>query len=456
MLNPMIHEIEDEYLDLRASGEGRDGAVATLLESYGEELQDPDDGPYVRLAIALALGRRGELTPSVAEPAEEAIRALRSARPELKPELEKAARVLRAPKSFGEEKPFKGKTLFYPDWNVGDTFIRKLRGPSAEESGLAGWYAVIRKIGAYEDISDKLVQLVVVSVCPPDAIPRNEEELRKLGNLKMKEKASGKADYYAKMRIGSSRAEKAFALEKIGCFPGVPLPEDQARNADLLAAVTLSAGKDRSGNDLFDRTIAAKYRWAESLSNQTGMGKKQRKKYVPDWKIGDTFIHAFESPIAGKCGVAGQYIVMRKVGEYRNEDDEVIQIVVMSVCPADAIPKTSADLIELGVIPMYPVQKRRDYRAQLRIVSKRGENALRLTKIGCFPDVGMPADQSGPGEAAADENIDEICASRTPDGDLQFEMAAATFFAGVGMTKIGGVMADKWWTKLCPENENLS
>ena len=116
----------------------------------------------------------------------------------------------------------------------------------------------------------------------------------------------------------------------------------------------------------------------------------------------------------------------------------------MSVCPADVIPKTSADLIELGVIPMYPVQKRRDYRAQLRIVSKRGENALKLTKIGCFPDVGMPADQSGPGEAVADENIDEICASRTPDGDLQFEMAAATRL-GYGMTKIGGVMADKRW-----------
>lgn len=440
----MMHEIEDEYLDLRASGKGRDEAVTALLESYSAELQDLDDGPYVRIAIALALGRRGELTQSVADPAEKAIDALRSSRPELKPELEKAARRLRAPKSFGEEKPFKEKTLFYPDWDVGDTFIRKLRGPYAEESGLAGWYAVIRKIGAYEDISNKLVQLVVVSVCPPDAIPRNEGELWKLGNLKMKENASGKADYFAKMRIGSCRTEKAFALEKIGCFPGVPLPKDQVKSTNLLAATSLSSGKDRSENDLFDKVIAAKYRWAVSLSNQAGTEKKQRKRYVPDWKIGDTFIHAFESPIAEKCGVAGQYIVMRKVGEYRNEDDEVIQLVVMSVCPANAIPKTSAELVELGVIPMYPVQKRRDYRAQLRIASKRGENSLKLTKIGYFPDVGMPADQSGPGEALADENIDEICVSRTPDGDLQFEMAVATRL-NYGMTKIGGVMADKRW-----------
>lgn len=444
MIDPMMHEIESEYLDLRASGEGRDEAAAALQESYSAELRDSDDGPVVRLAIALVLGRRGELTPSVAEPAEEAIDVLRSTRPELKLELEKAARLLRAPKSFGEEKPFEKKTPFYPDWDVGDTFVRKLRGAFVEESGLAGWYAVIRKIGACEDISNRIVQLVVVSVCPADAIPRDAEELRKLGNLKMKEKANGKADYFARMRIGSRRAEEAFALKKIGRFPDIPLPEDQAKNIDLLAATPLSAGKDRSGNALFDRVIAAKYCWMVSLPKQAGMGKKQKKKYVPDWKIGDTFIHAFESPIAEKCGVAGQYIVMRKVGEYQNEDDEVIQLVVMSVCPADAIPKTSAELIELGVIPMYPVQKRRDYRAQLRIVSKRGENALKLTKIGCFPDVGMPADQSGPGQALADENIDEICAAKTPDGDLQFEMAAATRL-NYGMTKIGGVMADEGW-----------
>ena len=126
-------------------------------------------------------------------------------------------------------------------------------------------------------------------------------------------------------------------------------------------------------------------------------------------------------------------MIIRKLGEYRNDKGELIQIVTTSVCPPDAIPKTAADLKELGVIPMNPIRITRDYRAQMRIVSKRGENAFKLTKIGCFPDAGLPDDQM---YTLQNCYLMPLATARTPQGDRQFEMRVASSFRVFGLTKI--------------------
>lgn len=125
-------------------------------------------------------------------------------------------------------------------------------------------------------------------------------------------------------------------------------------------------------------------------------------------------------------------MVIRKLGEYRNYKGELIQIVTTSVCPPDAIPKTAADLKALGVIPMNPIRITRDYRAQMRIVSKRGENAFKLTKIGCFPDVGLPDDQM---YTLQNCYLMPLATARTPQGDRLFERKVARHYS-YGTVKI--------------------
>lgn len=441
MLHPMMQEISDEYRALRASGSGREEAVSRLRAEYHNELQYMDDAPYVHLGIALALCRRGELTPDTAEPAKKAVEELRRIRPEKSAQLKRIEKTLDAPESSGAEKPAKKRKRYDPQWSVGDTFIRRLESPIAAEEGLAGWYVVIRKVGKFVDHLDKLVQLVVLSVCPPDAIPKTGDDVKKLGNLKMMDAITPeglKANYLAHIQIGCSRTEKAFALEKIGCFPDVPLPEDQQKDPDVRIAMPLATGNDRWGNTLLDRVVAMAYHRAVSppKSETPPVEKKsvpKENEYRPPWEVGDTFIHAFEDPIAEKCGIAGWYMVIRKIGEYRNDKGELMQSVTTSVCPPDAIPKTAADLKELGVIPMHPIRSTRDYRAQMRIVSKRGENAFGLTKIGCFPDVGLPDDQM---YTLQNCYLMPLATARTPQGDRQFEMRVASSFRVFGLTKI--------------------
>ena len=233
MLHPMMQEISDEYRALRASGSGREEAVSRLRAEYHNELQYMDDAPYVHLGIALALCRRGELTPDTAEPAKKAVEELRRIRPEKSAQLKRIEKTLDAPESSGAEKPAKKRKRYDPQWSVGDTFIRRLESPIAAEEGLAGWYVVIRKVGEFVDHLDKLVQLVVLSVCPPDAIPKTGDDVKKLGNLKMMDAITpegelpcaytdrlqphGKGIRAGKNRVLSGRSAAGGSAEGPGC-----------------------------------------------------------------------------------------------------------------------------------------------------------------------------------------------------------------------------------------------
>lgn len=438
----MMQEISDEYLAMCAAGIGRGKAVTLLRTCYLNELQNKEDEPYVHLGIALALCRRGELTPDTAGPAKKAVEALRRIRPEKSAQLKRIEKTLNAPESSAGEKPEKKLKRYDPHWNVGDTFIHKMESHIAEKVGLAGWYVVVRKVGEFMDHLDKPVQLVFLSVCPPNAIPRTEDDVKKLGLLKLTDvwtQEGKKPSYYAHIKIGSARTEKSFALKKIGCYPDIPLPEVHQKDPDMRAGMPVMFGKDQWGNPVLERVAAIAYHQAVTpsessayvLSEDDERPAPKKNEYRPAWEVGDTFIHAFEDPIAEECGIGGWYMIVRKIGECRSDRGELMQIVALSVCPPDAIPKTSADLKELGVIPTWPLPK--DYRAQMRIVSKRGENAFGLTKIGCFPDVGLPEDHQG---TLKERYIEPLLTSRTTQGDRQFEMKAASSFRVFGITKI--------------------
>lgn len=116
--------------------------------------------------------------------------------------------------------------------------------------------------------------------------------------------------------------------------------------------------------------------------------------YIPDWRLGDTFIHRFSQPASLKMGLGGQFIVLRKVGGYLDQDGHHMQLVYCTVCSADTIPGTSAELRELGFLRMMKHGKKFDYLGQLYFKSKKDEERWGLDKIGRFPDAGAPDDAS--------------------------------------------------------------
>jgi len=119
---------------------------------------------------------------------------------------------------------------------------------------------------------------------------------------------------------------------------------------------------------------------------------KIRKKYKPDWEIGDTFIHEV-TPSPKNEPFVGQYIIFRKIGEYVDKLGYNVQLVYVSLCSADKIPDSDEALHSLGFVRM--MQQSADkwyYIAQIVLSGKKSEESWELKKIGNFPNAGHPTD----------------------------------------------------------------
>ncbi len=117
---------------------------------------------------------------------------------------------------------------------------------------------------------------------------------------------------------------------------------------------------------------------------------RPRRKYIPDWKEGDTFAHKMTDPLAEKLGMGGWYILFRKEREFVDKTESHWQLVNVYFCPPDRLPKTTEELDQLGCVK---VNNGKVYHAYFIIKSKRGEDSLELEKIGCFPDAALPEDR---------------------------------------------------------------
>ena len=226
-----VEEIKDLYADLRLDGKTRDQAINEIYEEYADVLQnDIEEGSVIRIAIALALSRKNELTLEAREEAVNAIEILRKRSFEEEDPwipsgyFDKFLKKL-SEKHLGSEAVYRKKRTYDPGWEIGDTFIHPFTIRKAMEMGLTKWYIVIRKIGEYLDKENHHNQLVYITICPPDAIPATKEELDSLGYLRMMKHDKG-WDYIGQLSFSSRKDEERWQLTKIGCFPDAGRPAD--------------------------------------------------------------------------------------------------------------------------------------------------------------------------------------------------------------------------------------
>ena len=226
-----IEEIKDLYTDLRLDGKNREQAIKEICEQYADVLRDDvEEGSAIRIAIALALCKKKELTVEVREDAVRAIETLRKLSLEEEDPwfpadyFDKFLKRL-SEKYLGPEAVYRKKRTYDPGWETGDTFIHPFTIQRAEKMGLAGWYIVIRKVGEYLTKDNRHEQLVYITVCPPDAIPTTKEELESLGCLRMMSHDKG-WEYIGQLSFSSRKDEERWQLTKIGCFPDAGSPAD--------------------------------------------------------------------------------------------------------------------------------------------------------------------------------------------------------------------------------------
>lgn len=233
---PLFHDTVTAYYTRRRNGCSRGKALCDLTEYFADELNDPEDGPVVVLALAYALSTKHELLQELQEQALEAAAKLLEicAEDPMSALALAVQKTISDPKAIGSEVQYPQKRQYDPGWKIGDVFSHRLTTPNARKLGIAGSVILLRKIGSYQDEEGNLKQIVNISLCAANHIPRDSEELNALGLLPMTE-SNGGYQYWGQLNLSSKQKEKAFGLEKIGNYPIIHTPKDSSDHDPFLA-----------------------------------------------------------------------------------------------------------------------------------------------------------------------------------------------------------------------------
>ncbi len=258
---PLIFDVVTEYQTLRRSGSDRGAALKQLEINYSNELSDTDTKGPVRIGMAFALCQKKELVTSVKEAALESIQDMIRAGDwgeEGNRLLLRAQKTISQDKMLGQEAVYGKRRIYDPNWQIGDTFIHPLTIPRTKDLGIEGWYLIMRKAGDYTDREGKIHQLVYLTLCPPEKIPPNDEELQKLGYLKM----TPLNDYLCQLEMKNKKEELFCGFKKIGNYGKVKEPVKQNTNRPLIASYVLptSPSVNYPTSPSFEEIVLSKYR----------------------------------------------------------------------------------------------------------------------------------------------------------------------------------------------------
>lgn len=170
---PLLAEIKGEYIQYRRDGCDRAEATRRVLAQYDAELI-PGREPacsLVWIGLADAQFFRKELTSHVAKMAtDSADRLLNSGLGISEGDLQRRkAKYTRAP--MAEKRVGNPKEPFWCPWELGDTFAYPLTGQEAERSGVAGCYALLRKVGSALYETKYLMPVVTVTLWRKETLP---------------------------------------------------------------------------------------------------------------------------------------------------------------------------------------------------------------------------------------------------------------------------------------------
>ena len=121
-----------------------------------------------------------------------------------------------------------------------------------------------------------------------------------------------------------------------------------------------------------------------------------RRKFQCTWKNGDTFVRQVWGEKAEQVGIAGKYMLFRKVDERETEDGYVFPIVTLTLWDDAPLPANAEEFSRLPLLRLssrrFGVPKGR-YEYRTEILFKYKKQLELLQYIGNFPDTPMPENE---------------------------------------------------------------
>ena len=217
------------------------------------------------------------------------------------------------------------------------------------------------------------------------------QELRTLGNNRSDSE---------RIMMERYTSERQYGSEDDGLIFWVGLADAQYRLKELSKSTAehAMAALEMLSNPEFDIVpgdLKRRRGWYASPMPERTQFRKPRP-FRCEWKLGDTFAYQIGGELAQERGIAGMYMLFRKVHELVWSDGKVRPVVTMTLWDRDVLPKSQE---EFASVPMLKVrgditQKCKsgyEFRTQL-LFSRKKQTAV-FQFIGNFQDIPMPENE---------------------------------------------------------------
>ncbi len=228
---PLLHDIKVEYVSLRREGNCRQEVIEILKNEYKDELtlDTMEDGLLFWIGLADVQYAHKEITTEVSEQALAALQQIETwgiCAGDIQRRVERYSQAPMPEKTFQKARP-----PFSCPWEIGDTFAYLLSGTEAEKYGIAGKYALLRKVG--DTIGGlKGTDPVVTITLWEGQLPSTAEEFSQIPLLKLE--VGGRQwspldhfEYRTKLVVNTKKQLKDLDLIYLGRLLNVPMPEDE-------------------------------------------------------------------------------------------------------------------------------------------------------------------------------------------------------------------------------------
>lgn len=126
---------------------------------------------------------------------------------------------------------------------------------------------------------------------------------------------------------------------------------------------------------------------------------RERKKFRCQWVVGDTFAHQIKGYEAEELGIAGKYMLFRKVDAYEFGDGRLLPVVTASLWDKLPFPTNSAEFQSVPLLKICPGGRMGtpknlcEYRAEIILKNTKELEAMQLEYVGNFQNILMPDDE---------------------------------------------------------------
>lgn len=126
---------------------------------------------------------------------------------------------------------------------------------------------------------------------------------------------------------------------------------------------------------------------------------RKAKKFRCPWNIGDTFAYQLSGEDADELGIAGKYMLFRKVDEREFDKGRIVPMVTVSLWDGLPFPRTAQ---EFQSVPLLKIcnggrcgspKEKYEYRTLITFRSFKQLSSLPLQFVGNFHDTAMPKDE---------------------------------------------------------------